>query len=298
MSDDAVGAVLRAGEDENGVQLLFLEQLGEQIGLALARHRINSVRHRARRLGAASDLHDDRLAQILARQGLDFGRHRRAEEKRLPIRRDLGDDAIELRRETHVEHAIRFVEHQNLEIIEDDVLPLHVIEQPARRRDNDIDALAELLLLRVQRHTAVDRDDPDLGMASVFLEALFDLNAKLASRSQNERANSVFRDAGAVVCHAVEQALDNRKSEAGGLARPRLCETDEVPPPQGKWNCLVLNRGRSRVARIANRVEELGNQTELRKGEIVEIVEIIEASDAVRNCHRWRAGGFLPWCHR
>ena len=162
MAHDAIGAVLRAREHEHRIERLFAQQSREQCALSIARHRIDRVRHGARCLRAAAHLHDDRLAQILPRQRLDFGRHRGAEQQRLAVARDLGDDAIDLRREAHVEHAIRFVEHEHLEIVEHDVLPLEMIDQPARRRDDDVDAGAQLLLLRIERHAAVHRHDAQM----------------------------------------------------------------------------------------------------------------------------------------
>ena len=88
MAHHTIGAVLRAREDEHGIERVLAKQLREQRALSLARHRIHRVCHRVRRLRAPPDLHDDRLAQILSRERLDFGRHRRAEQQRLPVARE------------------------------------------------------------------------------------------------------------------------------------------------------------------------------------------------------------------
>ena len=191
VSDDPIGAVLGAREDQNRVHLRFLQQLDQQHGLSLARDRVDGVRNGADRLGATSDLHYHRLAQIRSRQGLDFGRHRRAEEKRLPVRRDLGHNPIELRRETHVEHSIGFIQHQNLEIVENDVLPLHVIEQPARSRDYDIHSGTKRLRLGLDADSAENRDDAQRRVLAVLAEAFFDLSRELARRRQNQNADAV-----------------------------------------------------------------------------------------------------------
>jgi hypothetical protein len=87
------------------------------------------VCHRGGRARAAPHLHHHRLAQVLARQRLDFGRHGGAEEQRLPVARHLLHDAVELRREAHVEHAVGFVEHQRLEVREVHVALLEMVEQ-------------------------------------------------------------------------------------------------------------------------------------------------------------------------
>ena len=151
--------MLGAREHEHGVELLLPQQLYEQLALPVARHRIDRVRDGVGGLGAEPHLHDDGLAQILPRERLDLGRHRRAEEQRLPVFRDFGDDAIELRREAHVEHAIGLVEHEHFEIVEGDVLALHVVEQPAGGGDDDVDAGTQCLLLRTERNAAVHHGD-------------------------------------------------------------------------------------------------------------------------------------------
>ena len=212
------------------------------------------MRHRVRRLRPASDLDDDRLAQILPRQRFDFGRHRRAEEQRLPVARDLRDDAVDLRREAHVEHAVRFVEHQHLEIVEDDVLPLEMVDQSTRRRDDDVDAGAQLLLLRLDRHAAVDRGGVELGVPRVLLHALLDLDAELARRREDERSRAA---------RTVEQSIDDGKSERGGLAGSGLRESHHVAPFENQRDRLCLNRRWMLVSRVTYRAQRGPRQPKL-----------------------------------
>ena len=101
----------------------------------------------------------------------------------MPVTRNLSDDSVELRRETHVEHSVRLVENENLEIVEDYVLAFHVIEQSSRRSDDDIDSLSQFFLLRLQRYTAVALEglDPKTGAraAEVIKEDLARLLKRL-----------------------------------------------------------------------------------------------------------------------
>jgi hypothetical protein len=96
----------------------LFQQLDEQLGLSLPRNRVDGVRNSAHCLGATSDLHNHRLAQVRSGERLHFRRHRRAEEESLPVGWDLAHDPIELRREPHVEHAVRFIEDQDFEVVE------------------------------------------------------------------------------------------------------------------------------------------------------------------------------------
>ena len=50
------------------------------------------------------------------------------------------DDAPHVGPEAHVHHAVGFVEHEQLDAAQVGVLLPHVIHQPARRGDDDVDA--------------------------------------------------------------------------------------------------------------------------------------------------------------
>ena len=115
-------------------------QLREPLRLLARRHRLDGVRDRLRRSAAAADLHVLRIAQELLRQLQHFARHRRREEQRLAHRRQRRQDALHVGPEAHVEHAVGFVEHQHLEAGEVHRVVPHVIHQPARRGDDDVDA--------------------------------------------------------------------------------------------------------------------------------------------------------------
>ena len=66
------------------------------------------------------------------RHRLDLGRQRGGKEERLALLRHAIDDAADLREEAHVEHAIDFIEHEILDVLELDGAVFHEIEQPAR----------------------------------------------------------------------------------------------------------------------------------------------------------------------
>jgi hypothetical protein len=215
------------------------------------------VRHGLGGRVAPAHLHDHRPAQVLARQRLDLGRHGGAEQQRLAIRRDTLDDAIDLRREAHVEHAVRLVEHQHLEIVEHDVASLEMVEQPAGRRDDDVDAVAQRLLLRLVGHAAEDRDHVELRVPAVVAEARLDLHAQLARRGEHE-------DAGAA--RAAVEAVHQRQREGGRLAGARLREPHHVAPPQHERDRLRLDRGRALVPGLGDRAEDGLRETQLGEG--------------------------------
>ena len=77
----------------------------------------------------------------------DFGRHGRGEEQRLPGKWDHLADALDVGNESHVEHAIGFVDHQQFDAVEQQRAALGMVEQPARSRDQNVDAAGQFGVL-------------------------------------------------------------------------------------------------------------------------------------------------------
>eukprot|EP00982_Pelagococcus_subviridis_P017137 31518-Pelagococcus_subviridis.AAC.16 len=96
--------------------------------------------------------------QRQTRQVLHLGRLRRGEEHRLSVLRDHLHDRPHLFLEPDVEHPIRLVHAEDLQRRKREPLRvLHVIEKPPGRRDEQVDALDELLRLRAAVRAADDQ---------------------------------------------------------------------------------------------------------------------------------------------
>jgi hypothetical protein len=254
VSHDAVGAMLRTREDEHRIHLGLPQQFHEQRGLFVPRHGIHRVRHRARGRRAPPDLHDDRLAEVLPRECFDFGRHCRAEQQRLAIARDLVHDTVDLRGEPHIEHAVRLVEHEHLELIEHDVLAFEMIDEATRRCYDHIDSGAQRTLLRFDRYAPEHCDDAEARVLSILSEAVVDLGSQLAGGRENKYAGSL---------RPIQHSIDDGQRERCGLASARMGEADHVAPAESQRNGLALDRGGFGVAGVANGVEHLWAETEL-----------------------------------
>ena len=70
---------------------------------------------------------------------------------------DVTQHAPDVGQKPHVEHPVRFVEHEELEARQLRVGRAEMIEQPARRADDDVDAAAERVFLRSHADAAEDR---------------------------------------------------------------------------------------------------------------------------------------------
>ena len=77
-----------------------------------------------------------------------------AENSRPWLRGQQADDALQVGQEAHVQHAIGLVQHQDADLTQVHVLLFHVIQQAARRGDQDFAATAQRFALRTDVHAA------------------------------------------------------------------------------------------------------------------------------------------------
>ena len=192
---------------------------------------------------------------------LRLARHRRREEQRLAPRGQKPDHALDVVDEAHVEHAVGFVENEDLELPQvDDALPREV-EQAARRRDEDVDAAPQRLLLRVLTDAAEDYRRAKRQMLAIGREALADLCGELARRRQHEAANVTVALAG----RDVRETLQDRQGECRGLAGAGLGEAEQVAPGENMWNRLCLDRRGLLVPLPRDRLRDRRDQPQLCK---------------------------------
>ena len=205
----------RAKEFQQHVRLLGFVQL------------VDLLLHVVRRCIAASDFDQLRLAQEVRREPLDLLGERGREHQALPLLGKKIEDARDVGQEAHVEHPVGLVEHHDLHLRQVRVLLLDMIEQPARRGDDDFAAAPQGLRLRLHVDAAVDHRDAQLRLCRVLLEVVPDLVGKLARRRQHQPAHRVTRGrhAGVRMHH---QPLQHRQAEPGRLAGSGLRSAHDV----------------------------------------------------------------------
>ena len=100
-----------------------------------------------------------------------------AEKKRFcrwPARRR---DALDVRPEAHVEHAVGLVEDERVDLVEEDVALAQHVEQAARGGDEQVDAAARPAWPAVVGHAAEDGGDGAPAVGAERLADLLDLRA-------------------------------------------------------------------------------------------------------------------------
>src|SRR5262249_35570902 len=240
-----------AGADQAAQRVALLMRLATGLD-----QKLGGGRNRRRR---ARNLDLDRIVQELFGDAPDLRRHRGGEEQGLARERHQLADTLDVGDEAHVEHAVGFVDDQELDACEQQPTALEVIEQAAGRRDQHVDAAQELAVLVVERDAADDQRHVELLAGAVFGEALLDLPGEPARRLENERARDPRPRASRL------QHREHRQGEGRGLAGAGLRDAKHVAPCEHVRDRLFLDGCRGGVAYRLHGGENLVGQAKLRK---------------------------------
>ena len=99
--------------------------------------------HRADGVGCRIDRHLDGVVHVATNEVPDIAVERCREQHRLVCAGDLAQDPLDLRCETVVGHAVGLVEHDDLDLVEIELVLLQEVDQPQRSRHDHIDAAVE-----------------------------------------------------------------------------------------------------------------------------------------------------------
>src|SRR5215472_688331 len=130
--------------------------------------------------GRTRDLDLHGIVQELLGDAPDLRRHGGGEEQRLTREWNKLADALDVGNETHVEHAVGFVDHQQLDAGEQEPSALEMVEQATWGRNENVDAAGELRILVVERDAADQQRDVELLTGAVLFEAFLNLRGELA----------------------------------------------------------------------------------------------------------------------
>ena len=161
----------------------------QQVALAVGVDRVHAVGDGLGNRVAARDLDQLRVLQHGVGELLDLFREGGREQQALAFLRQHGQDAPDVGDEAHVEHAVGFVEDDELDLAEVDALLLHVVEQAAGRGDDDLAAFAQFGGLRLDVDAAIDADRAQRQVLAVGDDALVHLHRQFARRRQDQAAH-------------------------------------------------------------------------------------------------------------
>ena len=255
-----VRAVLRAAEDDDALGALLLEYLGKQRVLGLERDGQRKLVDGLGNRALVRDLHDGRIAHEVADAADGVLVERGREQQRLARGRRLAHDLAHGGQKAHVEHAVRLVEYEHLDVIEVGLALLDEVNEAAGRGNEDVKATAKGGLLRLVAHAAHD------GVAAMMRAAfdggadVGDLLGKLARGRHDEHL-------GAAVALGVPEAAHRGKQEGGRLARAGLGGGEQVTALEDVGDGLGLDGRGLLVAERLDGLEDGLGKTEVGEGD-------------------------------
>ncbi len=245
-----VGAELGAGEHQHLAPVVLLDDVNQQRFLLATAHRVDGLPDALHRGVGRRDLDVLRVAEEAVGQFLDLVTEGGREQQALFGGRQQPEHLLHVVNEAHVQHAVGFIEHQDLHLAQIEVALIGQVEQAARGSHQHIHSLAEFLDLRIHAHTTKDHGGFELQMLAVGFDRFFHLGSQLAGGGEHQGPHRAGLTAlGSFP--AVLQAVQHGQRESGGLASARLSARQQIAAGQHGWNGLGLNGSGGVVALLA-----------------------------------------------
>ncbi len=178
--------------------------------------------------------------------------------------RQPAEDIADILDETEVEHPVRFVEYDDLDISQVVDALLVVIDEAAGRADQYVDALGEQVALLVIIGAAVDDQHLEIGALTQYLRVGVDLDRQFARRRDDQCQRA--RDLARPCLRTLQQPVHRRQQERRGLARAGLGLAGDVVAREGQGQRAGLDWRAELEAGSAHACLQRLGQIEVRKG--------------------------------
>ena len=212
------------------------------------------------RLGIAqSNLDFQRVAKVTFGDRIDSWRHGRREQHGLSFGRGSPQDFFDVIRETHVQHFVGLIEHNNGNPIERQRATGDVVKGAARGRNDHVHSAGQGLQLPADRLSAVDRHNLRPEIATIFVHSFGDLHGKFPGGDEHKSKRL------GLGLRLLDQ-LQNWKGKRRCLSSAGSCLTNQITPLQQQWNRFPLNRRWFLVAQSGKRLQKLRSKTQIGKG--------------------------------
>ena len=240
-----VGSALCLHKDERHGDVGLIQDACQRVGLVSPGRLHVQLANAGDDLRAGADFDGDGVAHVTRRNAAHPLRHRGAEEHGLPLCGTLAQDALDVRCEAHVEHAVGLVEYRPAHIVETHRAALQVVAQPSGSGDDDVHTASQLLHLAPDGVATVHRERAHLVTRGETRQLVVDLHGELTRRAEDQR---LHEPGGGI------EALDDGNAKRCSLAAARVRLADDVPSRERRGDGAGLDRGRRLEPQLRDRV--------------------------------------------
>ena len=210
MIHEIIDHSLGVAENDAQLDIVEIDQAGEQLNLHAAVHFVVALVHCRNRHCLLLDANDLRIFAVLADQFLDGPWHGGREEYGLSRGGYALEDELDVFAKSHVQHLVRFIEHHHLDGIKPQRAPSHVVHDPAWRADHDLSPLTESGNLAIVGLAAIDWQRVNAaGKERELVDLLGNLDGQFAGRAKDQDLDGLL---------AGIDDLDGWDGEGGGFA--------------------------------------------------------------------------------
>ena len=251
---DAVGAVLRAAKNDDGIVVHAFEQREQQVGLLRVGNGIDDVLDVFGGRTTRANFNRLRIVHRPLDERFDLRRNRGGKKRGVTFARTLFHEASHVGQKPHVEHPVGFVEHEKFHLVQFQSALFQVIQQTSGRRGNDVRAGFQFVILFSITDAAEDDGGFQIGETRIIADGRFNLRRKFAGWFKNQCAwaDGIMR----------AKFGKNWQRKRRRFSRASLRAADDILAGQHKRNCAQLNRRRFGVAHGANAFEHLFTQSQ------------------------------------
>jgi hypothetical protein len=254
---EPIGTPLGTREDKHLPHVRATKQVAEKLTPSAVIYRVCDLSDRSRRGVLGRRVDRQRVSQEVLGQSPEMRAERGAEEQALALGWQPLEDPPDVVDETHVQHAVSLIQHEDCDVVEVDGALSDVVEESARGGHDDLDAGTQGLDLPTHGHAAEDRRGSHGTVSTVRPDRLLDLQGQLSGRHHDQGAYAdPAMGAGRM------QPFDHRDHEGSGLAGPGLGAHEQVTASQHGWDGTRLDgRGRC-IALLCDGAQGFGPKPE------------------------------------
>ncbi len=252
----AVGIVPRTDEHQHLRPGLLLEQADQRRHLAALVDQMEPLLDLVDQAVEGIGLDAGRRCQQAIGKVIQLGRQCGGEEQGLTLGGHLIHQPLDIGPETHLQQAIRLIQHQLLQAIQPQHLLSEQIPQSPRRRHQQLRPQRQFGLLSLLCHATAQGEDPQSQSVSHPLQRSAHLHRQLAGRHHYQ---SLHQAGGGI------HPLHQRQPERQCLAAAGLSQRQQILPRQYHGYCKLLDASR-RVQGGRQGSQQGGIEVEFAKG--------------------------------
>ena len=264
LDSDVLGRGLGPYEDDGGLGVGDRQDPGDGTDLVTEGNHCVGLVDGGDGGGRPGDLDLNGLVKVLARHGLDSRRHRGREQGGAPLGGKRLRNRLNVLGEAHAQHLVGLVQDEVAHVVELERALVNEVDDASGGADDDLGTALERADLGTVGGTAVDGHHVQpAGAGGHVGDGLGALKGELAGGGQNEGLDYTVTGV---------DGVEEREPEGRGLPGSGLSDADDVAAGQQDRDRLLLDGGGRHEAHVGDGLEQVSGKTQVGEGDLFVLV--------------------------